>query len=79
MNNTITTQFTKTFCIDSLANIYTYETQKNTYEIYRERTFKNNGTSKCDGDWLVQINGSIYESFSTLKEAKNSCTLYEMF
>jgi len=79
MNNTNTIQFTKTFCADSYANIYTHKTQKNTYEIYRERTFKNNGTSKCDGDWLVQINGSIYKSFSTLKEAKNSCTLYELF
>ena len=72
-------KFTKTFCIDSCANIYTWETKKNTYEIYRERTFKNNGTSKCDGDWLVQVNGRIYESFSTLKEAKNCCTLCELF
>jgi hypothetical protein len=61
-------KFTKTFDIENCANIYTSEC--GVYELYRERTYKNNGTSKCDGDWIVQKNGKILTSFPTLKKAK---------
>ena len=63
-------KFTKTFDIENYANIYTTAVGVNTYELYRERTFKSNGTSKCDGDWIVQKNGQILSAFPTLKKAK---------
>lgn len=74
-------KFIKTFDIENDSNTYSYKTEKNHYEIYRERTYKNNGTSKCDGDWLVQINGKLDEnsSFKTLKEAKNYAEFMELF
>lgn len=77
MTNSIT--FNKTFSTDNWANVYTAKTEKNTYKLYRERTFKNNSTSKCDGDWIVDKNNSFAESFKTLKEAKNYVTLIELF
>ena len=61
-------KFIKTFSIEDWANIYTSEC--GVYELYRFRTFKNNGTSKCDGDWVVQKDGQILASFSTLAKAK---------
>jgi hypothetical protein len=61
-------KFTKTFNTDNWANIYTSEC--GVYELYRLRTFKNNGTSKCDGDWAVQKNGQLLTSFPTLAKAK---------
>jgi len=67
MNNL---KFTKTFDIDMWGNIYTTSVGVNTYELYREETFKSNGTSKCDGDWIVQKNGRILSAFPTLKKAK---------
>tara|TARA_R110000744_G_scaffold4042_2_gene14922 strand:+ start:1745 stop:1972 length:228 start_codon:yes stop_codon:yes gene_type:complete len=75
----MTTKFNKTFSIENFANIYTANTEKNTYKLYRERTYKNNGTSKCDGDWIVQRNDSILESFKTLRQAKNYVSLIELF
>mgnify|MGYP003677364151 FL=1 len=63
-------KFTKTFDIDNWANIYTTTVGVDTYELYRERTFKSDGTSKCDGYWIVQKNGQILRSFPTLKKAK---------
>ena len=72
-------KFTKTFDVDSWSNIYTTKNNDNFYELYRERTYKNNGTSKCDGDWIVQKNGQIEYSFSTLKESKNYVTFTELF
>jgi hypothetical protein len=61
-------KFTKTFDTDSWANIYTSEC--GTYELYRLRTYKNDGTSKCDGNWAVQKDGQLLTSFPTLKKAK---------
>ena len=75
-------KFNKTFDIDQDGNIYTYKTEKNSYEIYRARTWKNNGTSKADGNWLVQINGRLDEnsSFKTLKEARvSSQKIFDMY
>ena len=82
-------KFTKTFDTENFANIYqngkyklpatALEDYSYKYEIYRERTYKNNGASKCDGDWIVQIMGNIDASFKTLKEAKNYCIFNEMF
>jgi len=62
-------KFTKTFDIDNWGNVYTSEC--GVYELYRLRTFKNDGTSKCDGDWAVQKNGKLLTSFPTLKKAKS--------
>ena len=61
-------KFIKTFSVDSWSNIYT--SQCGVYELYRLRTFKNNGNSKCDGDWAIQKNGKLLISFPTLKKAK---------
>lgn len=61
-------KFTKTFDIDNFANIYTSEC--GVYELYRERTYKSNNLSRCDGDWIVQKNGEILTSFPTLRKAK---------
>ena len=61
-------KFTKEFDIDSWANIYTSEC--GVYELYRLRTYKNNGTSKCDGDWAVQKDDKLLASFPTLRKAK---------
>lgn len=61
-------KFTKTFDIDDFANIYT--SQCGVYELYRLRTYKNDGTSKCDGDWAVQKNGQLLSSYPTLRKAK---------
>lgn len=69
-------EFIKEFDVDQDGNIY--KTECGTYEIYRERTFKNNGTSKCDGDWIVQKNGKIVISFPTLKKAKLCVTMDSM-
>ena len=77
MTNSIT--FSKTFSIEDFANIYRANTEKNTYKLYRERTYKNNGTSKCDGNWMVQKNESILESFKTLREAKNYVSLIDIY
>jgi hypothetical protein len=66
-------EFIKEFNTEDYSN--TYKTECGTYEIYRERTFKNNGTSKCDGDWIVQKNGQILTSFPTLKRAKLAVTM----
>ena len=60
--------FTKTFDIEQWGNIYT--SNCGTYELYRGRTYKSNGTSKCDGNWIVQKNGQILTSFPTLRKAK---------
>tara|TARA_B110000285_G_C14966013_1_gene534111 strand:- start:216 stop:452 length:237 start_codon:yes stop_codon:yes gene_type:complete len=68
-NNTM--KFTKTYDVEQAGNFYI----SGNYEIYRERTYKNNGTDKCDGDWIVQNNGQIEDSFKTLKEAKNYCII----
>mgnify|MGYP003673351896 CR=1 FL=1 len=68
-------KFTKIFEIDSWANHYV----SGEYELYRERLYKNDGTSKCDGDWMVQIDGKIEAIFSTLKEAKNYCIFVDSF
>ena len=62
-------KFIKTFSVDSWSNIYT--SQCGVYELYRLRTYKNNGTSKCDGDWAVQKNGQLLASFPTLAKAKS--------
>ena len=61
-------KFIKTFDTEQWGNIYTSDC--GVYELYRGRTFKNNGTSKCDGDWIVQKDGKILTSFPTLKKAK---------
>ena len=61
-------KFIKEFDIDNWGNIYTSEC--GVYELYRLRTYKNNGTSKCDGNWAVQKNGQILTSFPTLSKAK---------
>ena len=61
-------KFIKTFDTDQDGNIYTSDC--GVYELYRGRTYKNNGTSKCDGDWIVQKDGQILTSFPTLKKAK---------
>ncbi len=61
-------KFIKRFDVDQWGNIYTSEC--GVYELYRERTYKQNGTSKADGDWIVQKNGQILKSFPTLKKAK---------
>ena len=68
-------KFIKTFDIEDWNNHYV----AGAYELYRERTYKNNGTDKCDGDWIVQIDGKIETSFSTLKEAKNYCIVVDSF
>jgi len=60
--------FTKKFDMDSYSNIYTSEC--GVYELYRLRTFKSNGISKCDGYWAVQKDGQLLASFPTLKKAK---------
>ena len=60
--------FTKEFDMDNYANVYTSEC--GVYELYRLRTYKNNGTSKCDGDWAVQKDGQLLASFPTLRKAK---------
>ena len=70
-------KFTKKFDIENWANIYTSEC--GVYELYRGITFKNNGTSKYDGDWIVQKNGQILTSFPTLKKAKLAVTMDSMF
>ena len=62
-------KFIKTFDIDNFANIYTSDC--GVYELYRTRTYKNDGTSKCDGDWIVQKSGQVLASFPTLKKAKS--------
>lgn len=61
-------KFIKRFDVDQWGNIYTSEC--GVYELYRERTYKQNGTSKADGNWIVQKNGQILKSFPTLKKAK---------
>ncbi len=61
-------KFIKTFDIEQDGNIYNSEC--GVYELYRERTYKSNGYSKCDGNWIVQKNGQILTSFPTLKKAK---------
>ena len=63
-------KFIKTFDTEQWGNIYTSDC--GVYELYRGRTFKNNGTSKCDGDWIVQKDGKILTSFPTLKKAKQA-------
>ena len=75
MTNSIT--FNKKFSNDNWASVYSAKIEKNNYKLYRERTFKNNGSSKCDGDWIVYKNDSFAESFKTLKEAKNYVYLIE--
>jgi hypothetical protein len=62
-------KFIKTFSTDSWSNVYT--SQCGVYELYRLRTYKKNGTSKCDGDWAVQKNGQLLTSFPTLRRAKS--------
>ena len=64
-------KFNKNFDTDQWGNIYTSEC--GVYILYRERTFKNNGTSKADGDWIVQKNGQVLMTFPTLKKAKQVC------
>jgi len=61
-------KFIKTFNIEDFSNWYT--SQCGVYELYRLRTYKNDGTSKCDGDWAIQKNGQLLTSFPTLKKAK---------
>ena len=61
-------EFTKEFDTDQWGNIYTSEC--GVYELYRARTWKNNGTSKADGNWIVQKNGQMLMSFPTLRKAK---------
>ena len=61
-------KFIKEFNTEDWANIYTSEC--GVYELYRLRTYKNNGTSKCDGNWVVEKNGQILTSFPTLAKAK---------
>ena len=62
--------------IDS--SIYTAFVNGNKIELYQERTYKRNGTSKNDGDWLLQINGKIAKSFSTLKKAQIAVKLFSL-
>jgi len=62
-------KFIKTFNIKDFSNWYT--SQCGVYELYRLRTYKNDGTSKCDGNWAVQKNGQLLTSFPTLKKAKS--------
>ena len=66
-------KFIKTFSIEDWANIYTSDC--GVYELYRFRTYKNNGASKCDGAWAVQKDGQILASFSTLKKAKQVASM----
>ena len=61
-------KFIKTFDVDQWGNIYTSEC--GVYELYRVRTYKKDGTSKCDGNWAVQKNGQLLTSFPTLRKAK---------
>ena len=61
-------KFTKTFDIDNWSNIYT--SNCGVYVSYRLRTYKNDGTSKCDGDWAVQKNGQLLAAYPTLRRAK---------
>ncbi len=61
-------KFIKIFDIEQDGNVYNSEC--GVYELYRERTYKSNGLSKCDGDWIIQKNGEILTSFPTLRKAK---------
>lgn len=61
-------KFIKTYDTDNDSNIY--KSNCGVYELYRARTYKNNGTSKCDGNWIVQRSGEILTSFPTLTKAK---------
>ena len=70
-------KFIKTYDIDQDGNIYTSEC--GVYELYRERTYKNNGTSKADGNWIVQRNGQILASFPTLGKAKQVVLMDSIF
>lgn len=70
-----TLKFTRTFDDDSWSNHYT----SGDYKLYQERVFRNNGASRCDGSWIVEIKGKIEASYNTLKEAKNHCNIMEMF
>ena len=63
-------KFKKSFDRDQDGNIYTAVVGDNTYELYRERTYKRTGFSAADGDWIVQKNGEIKGAFPTLKKAK---------
>ena len=65
-----TLNFEKFYDADRNANTYVFELENIKFELYQERTYKSNGTSKCDGDWLVQFNGKIVKSYSTLNQAK---------
>jgi len=62
-------KFIKTFDIEDFSNWYT--SQCGVYELYRLRTYKSDGTSKCDGNWAVQKNGQLLASFPTLAKAKS--------
>jgi len=78
MKNTKTiTFFTKSFNSEMDANKYSASTSNNSFELYRERVYTSNG-SACTGDWLVQVNGQIVDSASTLKEAKHIAAMTEM-
>ena len=70
-------KFIKTYDIDQDGNIYNSEC--GVYELYRERTYKNNGTSKADGNWIVQRNGQILASFPTLRKAKQVVLMDSIF
>ena len=65
-------KFKKTFDSDQWGNIYTASAGDNNYELYRERTYKRNGTSAADGDWIILKNGQTKGSFSTIKKAKQA-------
>ena len=70
-------KFIKTYDIDQDGNIYNSEC--GVYELYRARTYKNNGTSKADGNWIVQRNGQILASFPTLRKAKQVVLMDSIF
>jgi hypothetical protein len=75
--NTHTMNFKKSFDQEMAANIYTAITTNNTFELYRERVYTSRGSS-CTGDWLIQMNGIIKGSCSTLREAKTTAELQEI-
>ena len=70
-------EYTKTFDTEMCANIYTAITTNNTFELYRERVYTSRG-SACTGDWIIQMNGIIKGSCSTLREAKTTAELQEI-
>ena len=61
-------KFTKKFDMEYWGNVYTSEC--GVYELYRTKTYKNNGEWNFSNEWAVQKNGQLLMTFPTLKKAK---------